>query len=1366
MENKCKEPQAYAYDHHDGDLTSKVSTTYTLFVRSDPQSSPRDVNEVHKALRTDLRGEYVIQYDVVDSNGNQAEQVQFALIFIDEVAPRFLNSPSTFIDQGDRLYQSPPSKKYNRYATDDVLRQYDSHCVSNENCRDNYRTYYREFYSDSTGRKQVLNNIVLELCGNLALAGISLGAPVYNLYWANDANNKAFISSHDAYDGLLDQRNSGLTRSLDYKIDYFHYNAIDDFFYDEANTNAPNIPAKKDMRFPVPMYKIDGSGRIHTAQLCMAEIKKATKGKCDVASLMSDAQAIVNPSADVTSPMFNKLRDHCVSCTTAYKNKVNAKGMTKSACYTGIQQKKFNNWFCGRPALQFKPEGRSLAYSIATEDFADIFGKNNQNNINQEAGKIFFQDSIIPTLVMPETEVCLWESTGTHLAQNPLTKAFEKKAHTVGTGCHKSFQSQGCKCGKNDMCTDWNNEACALVCTASGQNCWNAAAAKCKKAAPWNKACPADKAALDFQCRAEGAKDIAACMTKLCCMNKMTIPCKTDTALTNAPCSSANTVYECGFAINHKPGEQRGSGKVAFKSRDPVTGEWIDSYRPATKYVDCYDTHTKNLNWVNVNDLNNPLFDFDFTSANWVGLEDADAMGSMSGCKKSLPHTDPIGFRKTYDQVIAYLKKGTKLDSKTAAYLKKVIAKSKGKTHSEVAKEVAKGMHTSELPITPYVASKANKYNALWAMKEKDCVARCVKDVSYTLVKHTKDCKAFCASVAKYHGPRCFSQPQDVTLRYNVNDNFGNHATEKYTKIGIVDTLAPTLYITKHDYVEAEGLQYSVDRKDYEACDDRVGDNLDSKTGHFKRRSCEGVRFCFIAGAVHTGKICAGKTMHGRYEHQTIDHSKKLRNKFTGTIYNVLPENTGCTNYCQQRVDSCKALDQKPTVCKAGEPGCPANCPNAKDQKCWRYACEQLDTKCDPKCAHYAGEYLAVGWQRNPEYSEATLTPFVEHQYMEAEGYTKAHWVNVGGKTGEEEWLKSGQTMLQVASNVNMKEFYNTYADQMVVQHSAGYAGDYKWIEELLKEGTGYECFDACSDTTTTVEWHTSCSSNKVGNRFEMKVPGTYFLKYSCVDEKGDNLKANEITACRTFYNIDRTRPVLEVFEAANNADGFFHVEASRDNNYVDAGASCSDIVDGIITSDVQVSGDVVNMAAVGTYIINYDCEDDAGRQAYQAHRTVVVEDTTCPSCSIPGNEATITVEASFPYSEETSTCSDNIDGYIGKAQRHGTVDVELTGTYVLTYTATDANNNGFGMKTKCKGKTYTSKGWQVNQPAHTTKTVIVEDTMVPIISLKYKKDKLMAETTTNNAWVIGAVASAISGVALLGYAATRQSAASTTVPV
>merc|ERR1719487_2368113 len=86
--------------------------------------------------------------------------------------------------------------------------------------------------------------------------------------------------------------------------------------------------------------------------------------------------------------------------------------------------------------------------------------------------------------------------------------------------------------------------------------------------------------------------------------------------------------------------------------------------------------------------------------------------------------------------------------------------------------------------------------------------------------------------------------------------------------------------------------------------------------------------------------------------------------------------------------------------------------------------------------------------------------------------------------------------------------------------------------------------------------------------------------------------------------------------------------------------------------------------------------------------------------------------------------------------QKLGEVNVELTGTYKLT----DINGNSVTYK----------------------KTVTVEDSLAPQISLDFKD--FMEESPSVNGWLIGAVASAVAGVALLAQTATRRQA--TTVPV
>merc|ERR1719440_836001 len=205
----------------------------------------------------------------------------------------------------------------------------------------------------------------------------------------------------------------------------------------------------------------------------------------------------------------------------------------------------------------------------------------------------------------------------------------------------------------------------------------------------------------------------------------------------------------------------------------------------------------------------------------------------------------------------------------------------------------------------------------------------------------------------------------------------------------------------------------------------------------------------------------------------------------------------------------------------------------------------------------------------------------------------------------------------------------------------------------IEKPYIGYSCFDQCDgDLTHTfgselslagvtnadhgvkLTWYdgdcSDAAEDVLGNGFQTLKPGTYALKYSCEDQAG-----HITTKCRTILNEDHTKPIITVLEADQQT-----YEATRSDNYVDAGATCSDEVDGNISQDVEVSGDVVNLARVGVYTIKYNCQDSAANTADEATRTVVVQDTSCPSCVLSADttdaavDATVSIEASFPYND------------------------------------------------------------------------------------------------------------------------------------
>merc|ERR1711959_172710 len=315
---------------------------------------------------------------------------------------------------------------------------------------------------------------------------------------------------------------------------------------------------------------------------------------------------------------------------------------------------------------------------------------------------------------------------------------------------------------------------------------------------------------------------------------------------------------------------------------------------------------------------------------------------------------------------------------------------------------------------------------------------------------------------------------------------------------------------------------------------------------------------------------------------------------------------------------------------------------------------------------------------------------------------------------------------------------------------------------------------------------------------------GTYAVQYKTIDASG-----HEVTACRTIENVDHTFPIIQILGSDQMT-----LEATHQGNHIDDGATCSDQVDGVISQNVEVSGDVVNLSKVGTYTITYNCKDSANNAAPAARRTVVVAQTSCPRCTVHGN-LDVQHEASFPYTDAGAACSDVIDGSVtthcssdnaawtSADGRANLVDVSITGVYNIVYTAQNTVglwNNG----ENCRGgkNLYTRK-------------VTVSDTLRPVITLRYKGTKvaqgtrdtsgnditdspthgslntqhpaaglasnvadtqfpdshalptLMAEETTSsvNGWVLGAIASAVAGLALLGYS-TRRTAVATSVPV
>ena len=205
-------------------------------------------------------------------------------------------------------------------------------------------------------------------------------------------------------------------------------------------------------------------------------------------------------------------------------------------------------------------------------------------------------------------------------------------------------------------------------------------------------------------------------------------------------------------------------------------------------------------------------------------------------------------------------------------------------------------------------------------------------------------------------------------------------------------------------------------------------------------------------------------------------------------------------------------------------------------------------------------------------------------------------------------------------------------------------------------------------------------------------------MTYSCTDAA--NNSATQVS--RTVIVEDTTPPTLSL-------TGDTSVTISVGTTYNDEGATCEDTVDGTIIPTVV--SNTVDTTQVGNYAVTYSCTDAANNSATQVSRTVIVEDTTPPTLSLTG-DTSVTISVGTTYNDEGATCEDTVDGTIIPTVVSNTVDTTQVGNYAVTYSCTDAANNS---------------------ATQVSRTVIVEDTTPPTLSLTGDTSVTISVGTTYN---------------------------------
>jgi hypothetical protein len=348
-----------------------------------------------------------------------------------------------------------------------------------------------------------------------------------------------------------------------------------------------------------------------------------------------------------------------------------------------------------------------------------------------------------------------------------------------------------------------------------------------------------------------------------------------------------------------------------------------------------------------------------------------------------------------------------------------------------------------------------------------------------------------------------------------------------------------------------------------------------------------------------------------------------------------------------------------------------------------------------------------------------------------------------------------------------------------------------------------------CKDYVDGVLSHAVEVSGQVVN---MRIPGTYKIRYDCQDLSGNSA----VAMFRKVVVRDTRKPRLTLL-----GSNVIYVEAGFP--YVDAGCTATDSLDGDITAKVHTDGDTVDTANAfysrrsckeikktyagaktgEYYITTYStvqkkylrllvwCDMNHKNSAHTYYpvnngkrvKPYKSDDGTCARVGLKMTQWTTRkqkkqAQAKFgkkyfstgvqATSDEylCSTNDERMDAHITQTATHDQITRAEAGKYVIFFHVSDKAGN--------------------KEVRTLKRTVVVRDTLPPVITLTLKKKLihtsdasqtgiggvkqplkkwgLMAETETSvNGWVMGAIASAVAGVALL---ASSSKATPTSVPV
>ena len=171
---------------------------------------------------------------------------------------------------------------------------------------------------------------------------------------------------------------------------------------------------------------------------------------------------------------------------------------------------------------------------------------------------------------------------------------------------------------------------------------------------------------------------------------------------------------------------------------------------------------------------------------------------------------------------------------------------------------------------------------------------------------------------------------------------------------------------------------------------------------------------------------------------------------------------------------------------------------------------------------------------------------------------------------------------------------------------------------------------------------------------------GDYTVSFNATDENG-----NTGMATRTVEVRDTTKPVITLI-------GPTSIILQLGDSYDEQGANVTDNDPAYAAASATAGGDAVNTTAAGIYTVTYTAPaDDAGNLPDPASRIITVQDTDAPVITLSGANP-MEHELGQPY-EDPGAATDDGSPVAADASA---VNVNMTGDYEVTYTATDSSNN------------------------------------------------------------------------------------------